>query len=161
MKMHQNGKRIQPRTGGFTLVELMVVIVIIGLLASIVGVNVIGYISKAKIKTTQAQIKIFHHAVKLYKLDTGQYPDNAMGLDALIEQPPGTIGWNTEGYLDGVSAIPLDPWNSQYEYQYPGEYSVYDIFSLGADGKDGGEDEDTDLYNSDVLSAGSADDENF
>ena len=145
MKMHRNKQWTKSRTGGFTLVELMVVIVIIGLLAGIVGVNVIGYIAKAKIKTAQAQIKTFHNAVKLYKLDTGQYPDNAMGLEALVEQPPGAIGWNTDGYLDGVSLIPLDPWHNSYEYQYPGEYGVYDIFSLGADGKDDGEEEDADI----------------
>lgn len=157
---HSNHFRRLP-LHGFTLVELMVVIVIIGLLASVVGVNVIGYIAKAKRKTAQVQIKIFHNAVKLYKLDTGQYPENSMGLEALVEQPPGVIGWNTDGYLDGASQIPLDPWRYPYEYQYPGEYSTYDIFSLGADGNDGGDDEDADIYNSDVLSAESAEDQNF
>lgn len=161
MKKTKNKKWSRPQSGGFTLVELMVVIVIIGLLASVVGVNVIGYIAKAKVNTARAQIKIFHNAVKLHKLDTGQYPDNAMGLEGLVEPPPGVIGWNKDGYLDGASQIPLDPWNNSYEYQYPGEYGVYDIFSLGADGKDGGEDEDADLYNSDVISAGGNRDEEF
>ena len=154
MKNKQSAKWSRRSSGGFTLVELMVVIVIIGLLASIVGVNVIGYISKAKRSAAQAQIKIFDDAVDLYKIDTGQYPDNTMGLQALVEQPPGVIGWNQDGYMKGKTEIPLDPWKNPYEYQYPGEFSKYDIFSLGADGVDGGEDEDADIYNSDVISAG-------
>lgn len=161
MIRNQNEKKSKPQAGGFTLVELMVVIVIIGLLASIVGVNVIGYIAKAKVSAAKAQISIFEEAVSLYKIDTGEYPDNAMGLDALVEQPPGAIGWNRDGYMKGKTQIPLDPWNNPYEYQFPGDFSVYDIFSLGADGNDGGEEEDADIYNSDVNSGETDRDDNF
>lgn len=158
MTQKQKQKWIKQSRLAFTLVELMVVIVIIGLLASIVAVNVVPFITKAKVKAAQTQIKTLHKAVKFYKIDTGQYPDS---LEDLVEQPPGVTGWNKDGYLDGVADIPLDPWNYPYEYDYPGEYGVYDIFSLGADGKEGGEDEEADLYNSDVITGGTDEDENL
>lgn len=147
MMNQQNGKN---RTRGFTLIELIVVIVLIGILGGIVTNNVVRWVSKAKVAKARAQIKIFHNAVNQYKLDTGQYPDMSMGLDALVQEPPDVIGWAEDGYLDGASMIPLDPWNNPYYYQYPGEYSTFDIYSLGADGVDGGDGENADLYNSDV-----------
>lgn len=132
---------------GFTLLELMVVIVILGLLAALVTTNVIGKIGKAKVVTTRAQIKNLQGAVLDYKLDTGRYPDM---LDDLVTRPADVTGWQEDGYLQGVLAVPLDAWGSEFIYQYPGEYYKFDIISLGADGEEGGEGEDLDLYNSDV-----------
>ena len=139
------------RKNGFTLVELMVVIVILGLLAGLVSQQVIHYIAKAKVTTTRTQIAIFCSAIKNYKLDTGSYPDNSMGLDALIEEPPDVTGWDPHGYLDGVVSIPTDPWDGEYNYYYTGEMSrPFEIWSLGADGQEGGEGEDADIYDIDI-----------
>ncbi len=133
--------------GAFTLVELMVVVLIIGLLAGLVGRQVVVRIEQAKVTKAKADIKEFEQAILDYKLDTGQYPDNQMGLQALVEQPPGVKGWNKDGYLMNRSSIPLDPWGNEYLYQYPGEYAKFDIWSYGPDGEDGTDD---DIYNSDV-----------
>lgn len=138
------------RPTAFTLLELMVVLVILGLLAALVTTNVIDRIGKAKIVTTKAQTKTLHQAVLNYKLDTGQYPDSSVGLEALVTQPPDVANWSEDGYLEGVLAVPLDAWGNEYLYQYPGEFSRFDIFSYGADGEEGGEGEDADIYNSDV-----------
>ena len=147
-RTENNSKRAP--NAAFTLLELMVVIVIIGLLAGLVGTNVVKYIAKAKVTAAKAQIEMFHHAVESYYIDTNQYPDNNIGLLALIEQPPGVNNWDAEGYLKSVSDIPRDPWDGDYMYQYPGAYSKFDIYSYGADGKEGGEGADMDIYNSDV-----------
>lgn len=143
--------RIGKTHKAFTLVELMVVIVIIAILASYVGINVIGHIAKAKVTNARAQIKTFHSAVIFYYIDTGKYPDTAMGLDALVQQPPDSIGWKKGGYLEGVTQLPVDPWGNEYLYQNPGDRSKFDIYSLGADGQEGGDDSDADIYNSDVI----------
>ena len=135
---------------GFTLVELMVVIVILGLLVGLVGNKVIHNIAKAKKVTTRAQIAMMHDAIKSFKLDTGQYPDPSVGLLALVEEPPGVTGWSKDGYIDGTD-IPLDPWGNEYLYDYPGVYGDFDIYSYGADGKPGGDDEDADIYKTDIL----------
>lgn len=132
---------------GFTLLELMVVIVILGLLAALVTTNVIDKIGKAKVVTTKATIKTLANSVQFYKLDTGRYPDM---LDDLVTRPADVTNWQEDGYLQGVLAVPLDAWGSEFIYQYPGDYYKFDIFSLGADGEEGGEGEDRDLYNSDV-----------
>jgi len=143
------------RRWGFTLVELMVVIVILGLLAGLVAVNVVGRITQAKINTARAQIKTFEDAVLQYKMDTGQYPPNDYGLLALIEPPPGVTGWNKDGYLH-TTEIPTDPWGNAYNYWYPSEWPgmKFDIWSWGADGQEGGEDENADIYNGEVERVG-------
>jgi len=146
--MKQNKKKVPspPRSRAFTLIELMVVLVILGLLAGLVGTKVIRYIAKAKVTTAQAQIKLLHDAVNNFKIDTGRYPDS---LEDLVREPPDVTGWNPEGYLEGATVIPKDPWGNDYYYDYPGERSTFDIYSYGADGKEGGEnDEDKDIYNS-------------
>ena len=150
MKEYEHHLSIPRRRKGFTLLELMVVIVILGLLAALVTTNVIDRIAKAKVVTTKAQISSLHDAVLNYKLDTGQYPEASTGLEALVTAPPDTTGWQEGGYLEGVLAVPRDAWGYEFIYQYPGEYSRFDIISYGADGEEGGEGENADIYNSDV-----------
>ncbi len=138
------------RPQGFTLVELMVVLVILGLLAGVVGIQVTQHIAKAKVVTARTQIAIFKNAVTAYKIDTGRYPDESIGITALVEEPPDVINWNPSGYLD-TPQLPADPWGNEYLYNSPGDYGDFDIYSFGADGKEGGEDEDADIYDSDVI----------
>ncbi len=144
MRARQARPKNRGRKAGFTLVELMVVLVILGLLAGLVGNKVVQYIARAKATTAQSQIKSFHNAVKTYYIDTGYYPEQ---LEDLIVEPAGVTGWDPEGYLE-FGQIPLDPWGNEYIYQFPGDRSKFDIYSLGADGKDQGEGEDADIYNS-------------
>jgi len=133
----------------FTLVEIMVVVVIIGMLAGIVSVNVMSRLKKARVTTAKTQISQFESAIESFHMDTGQYPSDTDGLLALIDPPPG-IGADPEGYLKNVNEIPKDPWGNEYQYVYPGQYAKYDIFSYGADGKEGGQGYDADIYNSDI-----------
>lgn len=145
-----SGPFLSDNRRGFTLLELMVVIVIIGILAGFTGIEVMGRIKKAKITGTQAQIKALHQAVKLYYMDTDQYP---YALEDLVVQPPDVDNWSKNGYLDGVMEIPLDKWNYEYLYD-PGEggddYAFY-IYSYGADGEPGGDGENADLYNVEIY----------
>jgi len=133
------------KRSGFTLIELMVVLLIIGLLAGLVGVRVLDRLGEAKITKAKAQITMLHEAVKHYRLDTGQYPDPSIGLDALVQEPAGVNGWHGP-YIES-SEIPLDPWDNYYMYDYPGDRYDYDIYSYGADGREGGEEENADVYN--------------
>ena len=126
---------------GFTLVELIVVMVIIGLLASFVYVKFIGRVGESKQNAAKAQIEIFNQALELYRLDTGQYPSSEQGLNALNEDP-GVENW-AGPYLK--KAVPNDPWRRLYNYQAPGNHGDYDISSYGADGSPGGEDENKDV----------------
>ena len=139
MKRKGSGLRNQ---GGFTLVELIVVMVIIGLLASFVYVKFIGRVGESKQNAAKAQIEIFNQALELYRLDTGQYPAGEQGLNALNENP-GVENW-AGPYLK--KAVPNDPWKKPYHYQSPGNHGDYDISSYGADGSPGGEDENKDVH---------------
>jgi general secretion pathway protein G len=138
MKRKGSGLRNQ---GGFTLVELIVVMVIIGLLASFVYVKFIGRVGESKQNAAKAQIEIFNQAIELYRLDTGQYPAGEQGLNALNENP-GVENW-AGPYLK--KAVPNDPWNRPYHYQSPGNHGDYDLSSYGADGSPGGEGENRDV----------------
>lgn len=121
---------------GFTLVEMLVVITIIGLIMALVGPRVLNYLSESKAKTAKIQIQGLASALDLFYLDAGRYPSSGEGLTALV-QPPGGIGtWNGP-YLKGGN-LPLDPWGKSYVYRSPGEHGAYDISSLGSDGQEGG-----------------------
>ena len=128
---------------GFTLLELLVVLVILGMLASLAGPRVMKYIGGAKSDTARLQIEEFGAALDLYKLETGRYPDTQEGLQALVQAPPSVSNWNGP-YLK-KNSIPKDPWGVEYHWVSPGEHGAFDIFSLGADNREGGDGEDKDI----------------
>ena len=128
---------------GFTLIELLVVLVILGLLASLAGPKVIGYLGGAKSDSAKLQIEEFGAALDLFKLETGRYPTTQEGLLGLVQAPSGLTGWNGP-YLK-KKAVPKDPWGNDYRYLSPGQHGLYDLSSLGADNKEGGEGENKDL----------------
>ena len=127
---------------GFTLLELLVVMVIIGLLASYVGPKYFGQIGKSEVKTAQAQIEAFGKALDQYRLDTGHYPTTELGLNALVARPANEPRWSGP-YLS--KAVPSDPWGRAYQYKSPGEHGDYDLWSLGKDGQPGGSGESADI----------------
>ena len=129
---------------GFTLLELLVVMVIIGLLAGYVGPKYFAQIGKSEIKSTRAQIDALEKALDQYRLDTGRYPSTEQGLSALMAQPSGEIKWQGP-YLK--KAVPQDPWGKPYQYKFPGEHSEFDLFSFGKDGQPGGTAENADITN--------------
>lgn len=128
---------------GFTLIELMVVMIILGLLAALVVPRMFGRLGEAKTKAAYAQIELFGTALDSFRLDVGRYPTTAEGLEALLQQVSGVEGWNGP-YLK-KNEIPLDPWNHPYHYEFPGTHSEYDLYSLGADNSEEGEGENTDI----------------
>jgi len=127
---------------GFTLIEILVVIIIIGLLAALVGPRLFGKVGMAKLKAAKAQIELFGTAFDAFRLDTGRYPTTEEGLKSLREKPSGIENW--EGpYLP--KEIPVDPWGKPYVYKAPGEHGDYDLISYGLDGAEGGEGENQDI----------------
>ena len=130
---------------GFTLVELLVVLIILGLVASIAGPNVMKYLGTSKAKTAKLQIKEIESSLELLFLDTGKYPSSASGLKLLIDNEASVAGWN--GPYFKIAELPLDPWGNAYIYQAPGEHGVFDLLSLGADNQPGGEGDDEDITN--------------
>ena len=128
---------------GFTLVELLVVIIILGLLAGLVGPRLFGRVGQSRQATARAQIELLGAALDQYRLDVGSYPASAAGLAALI-QNPNVVNWNGP-YLK-KSAVPSDPWGRPYQYKCcPGDHGEYDIWSAGADGAPGGDGENADV----------------
>ncbi len=121
---------------GFTLVEMLVVITIIGLVMSLVGPQVLSYLGGSKVKAARIQIQSFSSALDLFYLDAGRYPTTAEGLAALVKPAPGLTAWNGP-YLKG-GVVPNDPWGKAYVYRSPGERSAYEIISFGSDGQEGG-----------------------
>ncbi|MDY0748829.1 type II secretion system major pseudopilin GspG [Paucibacter sp. R3-3] len=127
---------------GFTLLELLVVMVIIGLLAGYVGPKFFGQIGKSEVKAAKAQIDALQKALDQYRLDVGRYPSTEQGLQALVVKPSDEPRW-AGPYLS--KALPKDPWHNDYQYRAPGEHGEYDLLSYGRDGRPGGEGEDADL----------------
>jgi general secretion pathway protein G len=121
---------------GFTLVEMLVVITIIGLIMALVGPRVLNYLTESKVKAARIQIQSFASALDLFYLDAGRFPSSGEGLDALVRPTPGVAAWNGP-YLRGGS-VPNDPWGSPYVYRVPGERGPYDLISLGSDRQEGG-----------------------
>jgi len=131
-----NQRSRKHRQRGFTLVEILVVITIIGLIMSLVGPRVLNYLSESKVKAAKIQIQSFSSALELFYLDAGRYPTTSEGLTALVKSTGGLSAWNGP-YLKGGS-VPNDPWGKVYAYRSPGERSPYEIISFGADGVEGG-----------------------
>ena len=137
---------------GFTLIEIMVVIVILALLAALVGPKILGRTDDAKIQTTKTQIRSLESALKLYKLDNGVYPTTEQGLNSLVAKP--TVGVIPKNYKEGgyieSKQVPKDGWGNDYIYVSPGEHGDYDLSSYGADGVKGGEGKNSDIGSWDI-----------
>lgn len=130
------------RSDGFTLLELLVVMVIIGLLAAYVAPRYFAQVGKSEVRTAQAQVVALRNALDTYRLDTGQYPTTEQGLNALMVRPQGNAKWSGP-YLQ--KAVPPDPWGRPYQYKSPGEHGDFDLFSFGRDGQAGGSGEAADV----------------
>ena len=137
---------------GFTLIELMVVIVILGILAGLIVPRIMGRPEEAKQLKAKMQIESLETAIKLYQLDNGSYPSTEQGLQALVEQPEtgnAPKKWRKGGYLE-KGRVPKDPWGNEFIYLSPGVHGDYDIISYGSDGIAGGEEKDADISNWDI-----------
>ncbi|MCB0219075.1 MAG: type II secretion system major pseudopilin GspG [Chrysiogenetes bacterium] len=153
-RIHNSAARNASRAG-FSLVEIMVVVVIIGLLASIVGVAVFNQVDEGRQNTARAQIRTFQSALDMYRLDCHRYPTTDQGLKTLVTEPSGKgcRRYKKSGYVAG-GQIPLDPWDQPYVYQSPGPNGEpYWIASYGADGQSGGEESDKDITSADAFGA--------
>ncbi len=137
---------------GFTFIEIMVVLVILGVLATIIVPRISGRPEEARRVRARIDIQTFETALRLYNLDNGQYPSTEQGLEALVAPPAAGIlprSWREGGYLE-KGQVPRDPWGNDYIYISPGEQGDFDLLSYGADGQPGGEGKDADLSNHDV-----------
>ena len=132
------------REAGFTLLELLVVVVIIGLLAGLVAPRYFGQVGKSEVNVAKAQLDALEKVLDQYRLDVGRYPDQEAGLKALVTKPTNEPKWSGP-YLR--KDIPLDPWGRAYVYKFPGEKGEYDLTSLGKDGQPGGTGENADITN--------------
>lgn len=137
--------RKQKRQQGFTLIEIMVVVVILGILGALVAPSILGRPDEARVTVAKNDIRQISNALDMYKLDNFGYPTQQQGLKALVERPDGAKNWNSDGYLD---QMPQDPWGNAYIYVRPGKKSRhFDLYSLGADGAEGGDGVDADIGN--------------
>ena len=139
--------RIHRTARGFTLIEIMVVVVIIGLLAAVILPNVFGNVEKAQVTKAKSDIQALEAGLTMYKLDNYKYPSTDIGLQALVQRPndPTVRNWREGGYLRRISQ---DPWGNPYQYVFPGTHGQdYDLYSFGADGQEGGEGKNADIGN--------------
>ncbi|BFM14398.1 GspG family T2SS major pseudopilin variant XcpT [Maricurvus nonylphenolicus] len=137
---------------GFTLIEIMVVVVILGILGALVVPNILGRTGEARATAAKSDIQSISNALDLYKLDNHSYPSTDQGLEALVTQPSGypeAKNWNPDGYL---KRLPQDPWGNDYQYVSPGSNGAFDLYSLGADSREGGEGDAADVTNWDADS---------
>ena len=144
-----NKRRNRRMRGGFTMIELMAVLIIMGLLFAVVAQNFMGRTAKARVTTTKSSLKVLHTSVNMFKMDTGRYPTEDEGLLVLVEQPLDIENYPPAGYLDQTE-LPLDGWGEEFIYQeYPESGKPFVIISQGADKEEGGEGDDADLYSTD------------
>lgn len=144
-KRHKRSARLAVPRAGLTLVEMIVVLAIIAVVAVLIVPNVIGRPDQARVTVAKTDLKTIATALRVYRLDNGDYPTTAQGLQALVEKPtspPQPASWAADGYLP---ELPTDPWGNAYVYRSPGQSAAYDLLSLGKDGAEGGEDMDADL----------------
>jgi len=137
--------RIKSSVRGFTLIEIMVVIVILGVLAALVVPNILGRPDEARVTAATADIQAISNALDLYRLDNYSYPSTDQGLQALVSKPSGSPeakNWNSDGYL---KKVPKDGWGNEYQYLSPGAHGKFDLYSFGSDGREGGEGLDQDI----------------
>jgi general secretion pathway protein G len=144
-KRRSRSGRCRNRSAGFTLLELLVVLVVLGLLAAIAAPRVLNYLGGAKTDAAAIQIENLSTTLDLYRLDVGRYPSEEEGLDALLNPPPDANGWNGP-YVRREEMI-TDPWGRRYVYRYPGQHLEFDLYTLGADDAEGGEGENQDVTN--------------
>jgi general secretion pathway protein G len=136
---------------GFTIIEVMAVLIILGLLATVVAVNVVGRVKDARVRTTKLNLKKLHQAVQSFEMQTNRYPSEEVGLIELIEQPSDVENWPAGGFLE-TTELPKDAWGNDFVYQLnPESGKPFVIISYGADGQEGGEGDDADLYSTDAL----------
>lgn len=140
----QPDARIRRSQAGFSLMELLVALVILALVMGIVAPRVIGYLSRAKSQTAEAQVKNIQAALDLFLIDVGRYPTENEGLKALVEAPAGGVGW-AGPYLDDEESVPLDPWSNPYLYASTEDGLRVRVYSFGRDGTEGGTGEDADI----------------
>jgi general secretion pathway protein G len=135
---HHRRRRRGARGGeaGFTLVEMLVVITIIGLIMALVGPRVLNYLAESKVKAARIQVESFSSSLDLFYLDNGRYPTTSEGLTALAQRPGAAEAWNGPYVRGGI--VPKDPWGHPYVYRSPGEHGTYEIVSYGSDGQEGG-----------------------
>ncbi|WP_247636850.1 type II secretion system major pseudopilin GspG [Methylobacterium sp. 37f] len=135
-RFDRSGRPQRDAQGGFTLVELLVVLVILGLVMGLAGPRVLGYLSSSRDKAAKLQIESFASALDLFYLDNGRYPSTSEGLQSLVQRPAAADNWSGPYLKQGN--VPADPWGRPYEYRTPGKTAPYAILSLGADGVKGG-----------------------
>ena len=137
-------KQTQQKQRGFTLIEIIIVVIIMSLLAALIVPRLFKKVEKSKLQIAKTQILYLENAIKMFKLDTGRYPSTEEGLGVLLENTGSIHNWDGP-YLE--KGLPKDPWGRDYLYTCPGQNYVFDITSLGADGKEGGEGENKDVNN--------------
>jgi general secretion pathway protein G len=145
LSTHALRRRLQRTADGFTLVEMLVVLTIIGLIMGLIGPRVLGYLAESRVKAARLQIEDFSSSLDLFYLDTGRYPTTAEGLGALAQRPADVAIWNGP-YLKG-GRVPVDPWGHPYQYRSPAEHDEpYEIVSFGSDGREGGTGDAADIF---------------
>jgi len=143
-------RKQRPLRSGFTMIELVAVLIIVGLLSTVAMTTFVPKIKKARVTTTKANLKMLHGAVTDYYYDVGEYPTEEQGLEALVTEPTGVTGWSSEGYLQTTS-VPNDAWGNPFVYRSPADNGkAFVVISYGADGEEGGEELNADLYSTDA-----------